>query len=245
MQYHTSPLEDARTRTFSRRESATVSVSESLERFLVQLRGSGRTRRADRAALRAGAETRSRRGGARSPGQLHHPPHSSQHEHGCRRLHQLCTRLTAPRPGDPSRPTPTLDPLAPHHLARPSTRRPRRQWPPWTPRCGSWSSSSVFFSAPSSSTSVRLLSPTPSSSPALADTPSLPRAVLSTCLGPPLIRWARSLLAAHHAASQGSTWDGGAGGGYRSLRRRAGGLDQGRGGVEGYEMASLGADEYE
>ncbi|GAA5941925.1 hypothetical protein JCM3775_004804 [Rhodotorula graminis] len=72
--------------------------------------------------------------------------------------------------------------------------------------------------------------------------------LLSTCLGPPLIRWARSLLAAHHAASQGSTWDGGAGGGYRSLRRRGagmGGLDQGRGGVEGYEMASLGAEEDE
>ncbi|GAA5902943.1 hypothetical protein JCM8208_006518 [Rhodotorula glutinis] len=69
--------------------------------------------------------------------------------------------------------------------------------------------------------------------------------LLSTCLGPPLIRWARSLLAAHHAASQGSTWDGGGGGGYRSLRRRGAGLDQGRGGVEGYEMASLGVDEDE
>ncbi|TNY23971.1 hypothetical protein DMC30DRAFT_443894 [Rhodotorula diobovata] len=67
--------------------------------------------------------------------------------------------------------------------------------------------------------------------------------LLSTCLGPPLIAFLRGLLARHHAASQGGTWDGGAGSGYRSLRRRGGPLAEGRGGVEGFEMASFGPGE--
>ncbi|GAA5850902.1 hypothetical protein JCM8547_009126 [Rhodosporidiobolus lusitaniae] len=65
--------------------------------------------------------------------------------------------------------------------------------------------------------------------------------VLSTCLGPPLIRAARSWLATHYCASKRDEWDSG-GGGYREVGRRRGFLD-GRGGQEGYEMASFGGEE--
>ncbi|GAA6030065.1 hypothetical protein JCM8097_009238 [Rhodosporidiobolus ruineniae] len=67
---------------------------------------------------------------------------------------------------------------------------------------------------------------------------------LSTCLGPPLIRAARAWLATHYRASKRDEWDAG-GGGYREVRRsgRANGFMEGRGGAEGYEMATFGEDD--
>ncbi|GAA6000821.1 hypothetical protein JCM10207_004675 [Rhodosporidiobolus poonsookiae] len=65
--------------------------------------------------------------------------------------------------------------------------------------------------------------------------------ILSTCLGPPLVRAFRSWLAQHYRASQRDQWDAG-GAGYREVGRRRGFME-GSGGSEGYEMASLGGDD--
>ncbi|BGP13257.1 hypothetical protein JCM10213_004973 [Rhodosporidiobolus nylandii] len=65
--------------------------------------------------------------------------------------------------------------------------------------------------------------------------------ILSTCMGPPLVRMARSWLATHYRSSKRDEWDSG-GGGYREVGRRRGFME-GRGGAEGYEMATFGADD--
>ncbi|GAA5845202.1 hypothetical protein JCM11251_003712 [Rhodosporidiobolus azoricus] len=65
--------------------------------------------------------------------------------------------------------------------------------------------------------------------------------LLSTCLGPPLARAARAWLAGHYRSSKRNEWDEG-GMGYREASRRRGFME-GRGGAEGYEMASMGEDD--
>lgn len=76
-------------------------------------------------------------------------------------------------------------------------------------------------------------------------------AVLSTCLGPPLVRMFRSWLNTHYRAVNAREWDGG-GAGYRQTRTASGrgggggggrnsrrGFMDGSGGSEGYEMAAM------
>ncbi|GJN87848.1 hypothetical protein Rhopal_000803-T1 [Rhodotorula paludigena] len=68
--------------------------------------------------------------------------------------------------------------------------------------------------------------------------------ILSTCLGPPLLSFLRARLATHYRASKRSEWDAGAGSGYRAVGRRTGFME-GRGGQEGWEMATFGAEDDE
>ncbi|KWU45757.1 hypothetical protein RHOSPDRAFT_32686 [Rhodotorula sp. JG-1b] len=76
--------------------------------------------------------------------------------------------------------------------------------------------------------------------------------ILSTCLGPPLVRMFRSWLNTHYRAVNAREWDGG-GAGYRQTRTASGrgggggggsrnsrrGFMDGSGGSEGYEMAAM------
>lgn len=70
--------------------------------------------------------------------------------------------------------------------------------------------------------------------------------VLSTCMGPQLVQLFRAWINRHCRSSKRAEWDLG-GGGYRELSassrstRRA--FLDGRGGNEGYEMATFGADD--
>ncbi|GAA6008687.1 hypothetical protein JCM11491_003400 [Sporobolomyces phaffii] len=64
--------------------------------------------------------------------------------------------------------------------------------------------------------------------------------ILSTCMGPQLVSALRSLLGGHWSATQDRSWDAG-GIRYRDSGARRTFLD-GRGGSEGYEMASMNDD---
>ncbi|BGP00838.1 hypothetical protein RTBOTA2_002166 [Rhodotorula toruloides] len=70
--------------------------------------------------------------------------------------------------------------------------------------------------------------------------------ILSTCMGPQLVQLFRGWVNRHYRSSKRAEWDSG-GGGYRELSassrstRRA--FLDGRGGNEGYEMATFGADD--
>ncbi|BGP29353.1 hypothetical protein JCM10296v2_001092 [Rhodotorula toruloides] len=70
--------------------------------------------------------------------------------------------------------------------------------------------------------------------------------ILSTCMGSQLVQMFRGWVNKHYRSTKRAEWDSG-GGGYRELSassrstRRA--FLDGRGGNEGYEMATLGADE--
>ncbi|BGP53182.1 hypothetical protein JCM8202v2_000741 [Rhodotorula sphaerocarpa] len=65
--------------------------------------------------------------------------------------------------------------------------------------------------------------------------------ILSTCLGPPLVRAFRSWLDTHYRAVNAREWDRGGASAYRQpvggTRR---GFMDGSGGSEGYEMAAMG-----
>ncbi|GAA6062304.1 hypothetical protein JCM10212_004392 [Sporobolomyces blumeae] len=60
---------------------------------------------------------------------------------------------------------------------------------------------------------------------------------LSSCIGPPLIRALREMLSTHWRATNRNEWDEG-GIRYRESSRRRTFID-GRGGAEGYEMATM------
>ncbi|GAA5881953.1 hypothetical protein JCM3774_002086 [Rhodotorula dairenensis] len=65
--------------------------------------------------------------------------------------------------------------------------------------------------------------------------------ILSTCLGPPLVRTLRSWLNTHYRAVNAREWDGG-GAGYRQARSGTTSRTRffdGTGGSEGYEMAAM------
>ncbi|GAA5979164.1 hypothetical protein JCM10908_002824 [Rhodotorula pacifica] len=69
--------------------------------------------------------------------------------------------------------------------------------------------------------------------------------ILSTCLGPPLVRAFRSWLNTHYRAVNAREWDGG-GAGYRQTSSSSSGgggtrrgFMDGSGGSEGYEMAAM------
>ncbi|POY73504.1 hypothetical protein BMF94_3441 [Rhodotorula taiwanensis] len=67
--------------------------------------------------------------------------------------------------------------------------------------------------------------------------------VLSTCLGPPLVRAFRSWLNTHYRAVNAREWDQG-GAGYRQAgAARRGRFVDGTGGSEGYEMATMTAQD--
>jgi uncharacterized membrane protein YgcG len=79
-------------------------------------------------------------------------------------------------------------------------------------------------------------------------------AVLSTCLGPPLVRMFRSWLNTHYRAVNAREWDGG-GAGYRQTQTASGrgggggrnsrrGFMDGSGGSEGYEMAAMSLEDF-
>ncbi|KAG0662216.1 hypothetical protein C6P46_003402 [Rhodotorula mucilaginosa] len=78
--------------------------------------------------------------------------------------------------------------------------------------------------------------------------------ILSTCLGPPLVRMFRSWLNTHYRAVNAREWDGG-GAGYRQTQTASGrgggggrnsrrGFMDGSGGSEGYEMAAMSLEDF-